>query len=334
MMVFLTTFKCSISCGDCCFKCSPQSEGEFPLPKLLRIIERVPESFPTIKLVVFTGGECFLRGKDLLTVIRAATEKGLLTRCVTNGYWATDDNTASEWARELKAAGLGDINFSTGNEHQKYIPFERVAIGARHCAEEGINTLLVIEGHPGPVEFTEKQARAHPLLTEFLRTEKGKNLDLLTAPWISTRDGRSAARKEPKCHGCEHVMETLVFTPDEHLLSCCGLTVSHIPEFDMGRIEDASDVVEKYREQCSDFLRLWLRVEGPMAILEYAVQKGADFAKAAPLVHPCEACRAIFNEKSLRTVLEETYREKIPEVLFRLQLMERMRSGEAQRRRN
>ncbi|MEM4326361.1 MAG: hypothetical protein QXU40_03600 [Candidatus Pacearchaeota archaeon] len=76
------------------------------MPEIQRHIETTFQSFPTIKLLVFTGGECFLLGKKLVDAVRFASSLGLDTRCVTNGFWATSLQRASEWAKRLKEAGL------------------------------------------------------------------------------------------------------------------------------------------------------------------------------------------------------------------------------------
>ena len=64
-------------------------------------IDAAVEAFgETLKVVVFTGGECFLLGLRLRLAIAYASHRGLSTRVVTNGYWATSVERA---VRTLRA---------------------------------------------------------------------------------------------------------------------------------------------------------------------------------------------------------------------------------------
>ncbi len=53
----------------------------------MEILDAVVDGAPTRESVVFTGGEPRMLGEELVTVVRAAAEKGLGTRIVTSGFW-------------------------------------------------------------------------------------------------------------------------------------------------------------------------------------------------------------------------------------------------------
>src|SRR5439155_16008595 len=105
---------------------------------------------------------------DLDAAIARAAGHGLATRCVTNGYWATSARAARERVVPLYEAGLTELNFSTGDDHQKFVPYDRVVHGAVASAECGIRAIIVVEGRSGAA-FTMEQALAHPLLADFMR---------------------------------------------------------------------------------------------------------------------------------------------------------------------
>ena len=86
-LTILVTYQCTAACPQCCFECTPQIKGRIPTHKILNYIDAAHESFPNLKLIVFSGGECFLLGDDLVTIVSHAHGKGLSVRCVTNGYW-------------------------------------------------------------------------------------------------------------------------------------------------------------------------------------------------------------------------------------------------------
>src|SRR5215469_6384658 len=112
----ITTHQCTAACDHCCFHCTPRVTKAIPHDRLRSLIGETAE-LPSIRLVVFTGGECFLLGNVLNELIKRATDRGLMTRCVTNGYWATSRNAAKQRIAEVAAAGLKEINISTGTFH-------------------------------------------------------------------------------------------------------------------------------------------------------------------------------------------------------------------------
>ena len=56
--------------------------------------ENANQKQDSIQLCVFTGGECTLLGEDLFKSIKLAKSMGLMTRIVTNGFWAKTEKTA------------------------------------------------------------------------------------------------------------------------------------------------------------------------------------------------------------------------------------------------
>ena len=279
--------------------------------------------------VVFSGGECFLLRDDLDAAIERAAGHGLATRCVTNGYWATSKRAAQERIRPIYEAGLSELNFSTGDDHQAYVPYERVVIGATTAADFGIRALIVVEGRAG-ARFTMQEALQHPILSEFMRSSPARaGLDLLNNIWIPFRDDAEIEQPDAvyrtrdrlaRFEGCDNILENMVITPHERLASCCGLTFEHIPEMKIGDARTRS-LRELYDGQLEDFLKIWIRVEGPEKIFFFATQKDPGIPFPDGATHPCQTCAALFLNPRVRRVLQEHYLEKVPEVMFRYQVM-------------
>src|SRR2546425_1172117 len=195
-LTILPTYRCTAACAQCCFESNPHVQGRIPLPRILDYIDQAARDFPTLRLVVFSGGECFLLRDDLDAAIGPAARHGLATRCVTNGYWATSKRAAHERIAPLYDAGLTELNFSTGDDHQAFVPYERVVIGATTTAEFGIRALIVVEGRVG-ARFTMQDALRHPILSEFMRTSPARaGLDLLNNIWIPFRDDAEIAQPD------------------------------------------------------------------------------------------------------------------------------------------
>lgn len=81
----LLTFRCTAACADCCFECSPERRESLPLERALDLVDQLAE-IAGVESITFSGGECFLRHRDLVRILERARERGLRTKCVTNGY--------------------------------------------------------------------------------------------------------------------------------------------------------------------------------------------------------------------------------------------------------
>src|SRR3546814_20214687 len=70
---------------------------------------------------------------------------GMSTRIVSNGSWAKRLVRAKEICNELKRAGLDELNISTGNDHQEFVPQESVVNAAESAIACDITTLITVE---------------------------------------------------------------------------------------------------------------------------------------------------------------------------------------------
>ncbi|MGM0156664.1 hypothetical protein IGI47_000952 [Enterococcus sp. AZ191] len=130
--------------------------------QLIHIIEELI-SLECVKVIVFTGGEATLLGNMLIAGINYATKNGLATRLVTNGHWASNPVRAEKYAKKLKDAGLKEINFSTGDQHQKYVRVDNVLLGSLMAIEQDIPVSISLETHRF-AKFRENDLKLNPIL--------------------------------------------------------------------------------------------------------------------------------------------------------------------------
>jgi organic radical activating enzyme len=324
VMTILPTYKCTAACKECCFECSPQVEGRIPLDRILKYINEGADSIPTLKLVCFSGGESFLLGKDLDAAIALAHSRGLRTRCVTNGYWATTPEAAMTRMLALKEAGLDELNISTGDDHIAFVPFERAVNGAIAGADLKIISLIVIEGFTNS-KFKLKDAQEHPRIQAYLKHPNAPYLQVMQNIWMPFHADRELEHDENLYRkvdrsmsqsGCHNVLINMVVTPDESLASCCGLTMEHIPEMKLGKLADHS-ILELVDRGMKDFLKIWIWLDGPEALLEFASKKDPRVKLPKKNVHPCETCAQFYLDPLARDVLREHWREVRDDVLMR-----------------
>ncbi len=294
-----------------------------PQARLFQYIDDAAK-LPNLNLVVISGGEPFLLGRDLSELISACADHGKMTRIVTNGYWAVDEARARERLRPLLEAGLNEINFSTGDDHVEFVPLGRIMLGLDAALEFGLGVSLMIEQTANSnltYASIQDAASEWPRIKKALRTRK---LHLAISPWMPFGDPDHFP-EQPKTRlvnsenlhertGCPSILSTIVVTPDEQVGICCGLPREYIPDLNVGNLRDSSlpDLVE---QGLSDFIKIWLHVEGPEHILAWAAEKDPSIEWENIYAHQCDACRAMYQNPRLMNVVANHYQEKLLDVL-------------------
>ena len=141
--VILASYNCSAACEHCCFQSHPGIKQRLTLAQIKEFIQDASR-LPSIELVAFSGGECFVLGKDLDEAVLYATSLGIRTRCVTNGYWAYTRVSAKRRLGTLARNGLKEINVSTGDFHQKFVPEDRVVNAVEVAVDLGVAAVVVV----------------------------------------------------------------------------------------------------------------------------------------------------------------------------------------------
>lgn len=317
----ITTHRCTAACDHCCFTCTPKVTKAIPIDRLFTLIDEASQ-IPSMRVVVFTGGECFLLGNHLNELIAHATRHGLVTRCVTNGYWARSEKAAKVRVEQLSTAGLREINFSTGTFHAKYVPPERIIYGAKACLQAGFMTLINAEissASDFDVSIFTSNEELGPLISS------GK-LRFQRNVWIQNADGNGSAElipgdqhsrfREDRKAGCGTVLNVLSVTPDQDLVACCGLHLEAIPDLHLGSVRDRS-ILDILTSTPDDFLKIWIHVDGPERILEFVKARVPDYELPLHSVHPCETCLHLYRDPVALETVREHYKEVEDDVIDR-----------------
>ena len=327
-VTIIPTHRCNAACKECCFESNPHIRHRMTREQLLTTIRSVKESFPDIQYIVLTGGEVTLLKQDLLEAIALITELGLGSRIVTNGHWARTEESAERWISQLKAAGLCELNLSTGDEHQEWVPFSSVARAAWHGLDKGMITVVVVEGQD-EAGFSIDMAHENEHIRQIMEDEeKRKRFVLMKNIWMPfheeanyTSDRREIARYE----GCDNIFKNFVVNPYGRLMSCCGLTMEYIPELKVGDAYTDS-LRDVYREQFDDLLKLWIWLDGTRYIFDQVADLHG-LTVVSP--HPCAICAQLYQAKDIGPTLERLLRENEADILFRAAIKTRVgRSAE------
>ncbi len=304
----ITTYKCTAACEHCCFGCDSEETESIPPENIRKYIQQATE-IPSIKVVVFTGGECFMLGKELDNCVKCATDLGFMTRFVSNGYWATSREAARRRLEKLVACGLREANFSTGEQHAEYVRPEYVRNGAIAAAELGLTTLIMVEAF-GESKFDFDAFTNDP---DFQRHIQSGTIVLKISPWMKfhgphkiTYTPTYLAQMENNRNmgtGCPTALKVLAVMPSEHLCLCCGLTLHQIPEMWVGSLRQKTikEILAGVRD---DFIKIWIHLYGPDAILRYAQKLDPSIKGPHQQAHTCDVCRFVYRDERIMRLVK------------------------------
>lgn len=317
-LTILCTYTCTAACKQCCFESSPRVTGRLPLESILKRISEAHESFPDLRLVSFSGGEATILKDDLVQAVAHASSLGLLTRVVSNGSWGKSKKYAKELIGKLKDAGLNELNISTGADHQEWVPHESVVNAAFVAVESGIHTLVTVEVDNEESDCLRRMT-SDPTIKQL---SECAYFNLQSNTWMpfhaDAESRRQADSLKDDYRGCNQVFNNVVITPHDNLSACCGLTLEHIPEMRLGSASDGN-MGDLYRNQVNDFMKIWLRVDGPHQIISRVLgERGKQ--KLEGVVHICQACAMLHQDDEIKGAILGSYERYIPEVTSRFVL--------------
>jgi hypothetical protein len=323
---------------------SPERKDQLSFAQMESILRAAFAEISPLHLVVFAGGEPMLLQDDLLRAIALCKEHGVLTRVVTNGYWASSPEAAREKVAALRAAGLDELNLSTDDYHLPWISLQRLkyafaaaqdagflSVALANCA--GPNTMLTpgrieAEFAPGAMQrrFDDEGVAVPP------RWQRGRTLVMLSNANLQ-RIGRAVDHIPdadlPPCDldqlaeagGCPWAIRSAAISPRGHLLSCCGFELEGNPILDYGDAT-ATPLPELLDRADGDLISNMIAVFGPPKIkqvLEHIAPDEVSFPRK--YTSYCEVCSDLVNDPRNRAAL---YRHQAAFAEAVLQVRERL----------
>ncbi len=334
-LVFATTYQCPIKCQYCGAECSPEQTARLSLKDMISIIDNV-YSYGKLELVVFTGGEPFLLGKDLLTCTEYCAKKKIATRIVTNAYWAKSPQVARDTIRPYKEIGLTEINISCDDYHQEFIPLERIKYANDACLEVGLPALI---GH----KFMKNYKISLEYLEEFLgykltrfnpEKKNPANNVVCTGYTVPIADNMHLIPDEEILYPpsdecwkgpCATILERVIITPRKELSICCGMVPRKVQEIVFGTLNEHT-LEELIVMANKDLIVNWLALEGPYGLMKFILQKDPTIPFRKRYVNICHLCSEILTREDCRKILSEFAHEKAAEISLERSLYDFMRT--------
>ena len=257
--------------------------------------------------------------KDLPDIINFATKEcSLFVRIVTNGFWADSYNHSLDILKELTNAGLKEINFSTGDEHQIFVPIQNIKNGIFASVRVGLKPVVNIESNDGQ-RFTSKYFFQDKNLFALLNDEK---IELLNGIWIPFKSSNIKELQSDDIvitynhKPCDNIFKTVCIDANHRMLACCGLAVKYVKYLDLGNLCKVS-MKELYNNQFQDFIKIWLFVDGPYKILEFLSKYIRVDLEEFKKLHDCQICAMILNNESCICILKQNYKKVFANIMFK-----------------
>lgn len=185
-------------------------------------------------------------GKNLIKSIERASPRGLFTRIVSNAYWANTDKGAEQVISEFVRAGLTEINFSTGDQHTRFVSIENVICATRAAVGGGLLVAIMVET-VNERQITKEVLENHPKFKRIRQDFPHCWIRVDESPWMPLSP--SVIRKYPDGMltnsanlvtrtGCDNVLTTTTIEADGTIAACCGIGMRAIPELRLGNIHE------------------------------------------------------------------------------------------------
>jgi hypothetical protein len=253
---------------------------------------------------------------------------------VTNGYWAKSIEAGRRRLRELAAAGLNELNISTGDFHQEYVAEEVVINAACLGIEEGLAQVLIVVEMQQERKVTRERLLTDPRIAKLAQQYAEDRFKIIESPWMPMNPDETIPQpalvmlNRSNVHlrsGCPSMFSTLVVTPHRKLGFCCGLTREKIPELNTDL--DGTGWDSLLEEGGNDFMKIWIAVDGPEKILAWAASKDPEIYWEDRYAHHCHACLGLFADARVRSAIRAHYRERIDDVVMRYCLLLRVQQS-------
>lgn len=320
----ITTTQCTAACKDCCFGCNQKNHATMDYDMIIKAIDNAVNSYSDIKLIVLTGGECFLLGEEILAnVIRHIHKLGLLSRIVTNAFWATSFKKAYKSLLYLHECGLTEINVSTGDEHLKWVPFDNI-----------INAIVASVRNKIPIsvniESSIYKSFGNKDLMNDCRIQKYLDSGLIyivNGHWVSSSQTESDKTNREFAYissgntlRCTSIFISPSILPDGSVIACCGLTSQDHKSLTLGNIL-SSDLSCIFEKSIYDFIKLWIYTDGPFSLLKFCNEVNPQLPAIDRELHICEYCKLLYTNEDYFSTLNEHYRSKIPSLVSKYKIL-------------
>lgn len=309
----LATSQCTAACSHCSMNSSPERRDRLRLQTFIDTIEELHSRSP-LRVVIFAGGEPTLAGEMLLNAIAHADMLGIVTRIVTNASWAISEAKAAAKIRELRQAGLGELNISADDYHLSYIPFDNVVRAWRAAKGQGFSSVVIANCYgPNslvtPCYVMDRLAETLPMRfdedgtpdalppasadgTVYMMSNSYLQLLGRSHGQIAIDDVFLPDNQATLAGGCPWAVRSAALSPRGHLVACCGIEAEGNAVLDFGPV--TAGTAQKLVEAAdSDVLVNAIALLGPYYVQQFVKARHPEIGFRPRYATVCEICEDI-----------------------------------------
>lgn len=113
---FLLTYQCGLECDHCFVWGSPKAKGTFTFKQIRNILTET-KKLGTVTYIAVEGGEPFLYYPIMVKTVEEAANLGFHVDILSNCYWATCQEDATEWLFPVSEAKNVELTLSSDPYH-------------------------------------------------------------------------------------------------------------------------------------------------------------------------------------------------------------------------
>jgi radical SAM protein with 4Fe4S-binding SPASM domain len=180
------------------------------------------------KWISITGGEPLLEPELTQTYVKHATELGISTEIVTNGFWAETEKAAIKMIESLKLQGLDILNLSLDDFHQEFIPYQSVKNACMAAKSLGFKFIIMTTTTKNnEIKINTIIETLKELKIQVLGGPRIRNPDALLIETPVTPIGRASKLSEFESLlisevKCGEVLQDIGVGPDGSVYPCCS----------------------------------------------------------------------------------------------------------------
>lgn len=319
ILSIMPTWQCTAACSDCGTESTPHVRTKLSTKQVIRAIETAADE--GFSLVVFTGGEVTLAPHELREGLKRANKLGLTTRIVTNGWWAKSPELAAIQIGALVDDGLDEINFSTGDEHARFVPVERVVMGIRSAIDFNLSPVLMIELRKDAL-ITKKNLQESGYFQTML-DGVANQLIIVESPWMPLEHSRVGTYPEGSMAstdnlgsktGCESLFETHTVQANGRIGICCGLGMRTVSQLQFDHIDNLVSFNDVAHRAELDLVKILIKQIGPERLLARLAKSNPEIQWQDLYAHKCQACLRVFDDPTVLNAIKQNEQALMAEV--------------------
>ncbi len=280
---------CNIQCGHCIAANEDTPAHGMKLDRALELIEDLADC--NVKGISFTAGEPLIFLNDILSLLQVCGKRGLYSRVVTNGFWASTPKRSDQTICNLVQNGLSQLRISFSRWHEKHVNRNNIVHAVSSCKKYNLDYFISFI-----TDFSEQDESPE----QFLRDNRFR---FFPEPLIyfgrAQKLSRSNVHTDYQPNTC---MMNPYLSPELDMFACCDAGHRFVDSnfFFLGNLKD-HPVEELFRKSENNPLYNLIRSMGLTDIASYLGYGSREIIT----YRKCEMCEKIFNSRETVTRLEE-----------------------------